>query len=91
MLYEADYMKKTFIKKVEQLEKKESKIKIKDIKKIQKEARNKTLRQAELTARNKSGNLYESQRYKDIFFTSSSTKSKSFCVIAFFGKVIDGL
>lgn len=65
VLYEADYMKKTFIKKVEQLEKKESKIKIKDIKKIQKEARNKTLRQAELTARNKSGNLY-SDTLKDI-------------------------
>ena len=65
MLYEADYMKKTFIKKVEQLEKKESKIKTKDIKEIQKEARNKTLRQAELTARNKSGNLY-SDTLKDI-------------------------
>ena len=30
-------MKKTFIKKVEQLEKKESKIKLKDIKEIQKD------------------------------------------------------
>ena len=38
-----------------------------------------------------SGFLCPNHKYKDIFLISSSTKSKSFVVIAFLGSVIEGL